>query len=110
MIVGGCKLRMNVQLQIELPTAPATALRLIHLCDDSKTDIKEIVQAISLDGALTAKLLQLANSTHFSQQYQVSTLTRAAVVLGLQYVKVIALSFHLAELSKQLIDIGSRRA
>ena len=102
---GGCGQRMNVQMQVELPTAPATALRLIHLCDDSKTDIKEIVQAISLDVALSAKLLQLANSAHFSQQYRVATLARAVTVLGRQYVKVVALSFHLAETSKQCTDL-----
>ncbi|MHC5112279.1 MAG: HDOD domain-containing protein [Planctomycetota bacterium] len=90
---------------IELPTAPQTAVQLIQLCGDPNTDLNEVVSAIQLDGALSAKLLRVANSAYYCQQYEITTLRRAAVVLGLDHVKVMALSFQLADQSSRWRDV-----
>lgn len=90
---------------IELPTAPQTAVRLIELCGDPNTDLNEVVNMIQLDGALAAKFLRVANSAYYCQQYEITTLRRAAVVLGLEHVKVMALSFQLADTASQWKDV-----
>ena len=96
---------MDIRLDIELPSPPQTALRLIQLCSDPEADMQDIVDTVSLDAALSANFLKVANSAYYGQQYEVATLRRATVVLGMERVKVIALGFHLAELSKQSKDL-----
>lgn len=84
---------------IELPSPPQTAIQLIRLCGHSESTVRDIVDVIAGDAALSARFLRVANAPFYGQQYEVSTLTRAAVVLGVDHVKVVALGFHLAELS-----------
>jgi HD-like signal output (HDOD) protein len=92
---------MRALSDIELPTLPQVAVRLIELCNQRDTDLADLVEAISLDAALSARLLKLANSSYYGQQHRVDTLRRAACVIGLDYVKHVALGFTLAEVSSQ---------
>ncbi len=79
----------------ELPSLPEAALRLLELCRDERVGTQEIVKVLELDAALSARLLRVANSSYFGQQYLVSTLTRAAVVLGNEHLRAAALGFLL---------------
>lgn len=92
---------MDLLSEIELPTPPQTALRLIQLCNNPDVGVRELCEVVSLDAALSAKLLRAASSAYYGQQYEVSTLERAAVVLGFDHVKVVALGFHLVGLAQQ---------
>lgn len=96
---------MDLLNDIEIPSPPQAALRLTQLCARPNSSIKEIVETISIDAALSAKLLKVANSAYYGQQYEVATLTRAAIVLGVSYVKVVALGFQLANMTKQWQDL-----
>ncbi|MFQ5462705.1 MAG: HDOD domain-containing protein [Phycisphaerae bacterium] len=92
---------MNFTTDIDLPSLPKTGARIIQLCSDPKCDLGQLVEAVRTDGALTAKFLKLANAPFYGQHYEVATLRRAAVVLGLKQVKVVALAFQLAKMSQQ---------
>jgi HD-like signal output (HDOD) protein len=81
---------------IKIPTLPEAAAHLLELCRDEYVSCNEIVRVVELDSALSARLLKLANSSYFGQQYCVSTLTRAAVVLGNEHLKAAALGFYLS--------------
>lgn len=81
---------------VKIPTLPEAASNLLALCQDDRAGAGEIVRIVELDPALTARLLKVANSSYFGQRYQVSTLTRAAVVLGNERLKVAALGFYLS--------------
>lgn len=81
---------------VKLPSLPEAAITLLSLCRDEHVGSDEIVRVVELDPALSARLLKVANSSYFGQQARVSTLTRAAVVLGNEYIKAVALGFYLS--------------
>ncbi|HSR68314.1 MAG TPA: HDOD domain-containing protein [Acidobacteriota bacterium] len=76
----------------QLPTLPAVAVRLIETTSDEDSGMAEIARLIETDHALTAKLLKVANSTYFSRSGEVSTIDRAASLLGKDLVRGLVLS------------------
>ena len=78
-----------------LPSLPAVAVEVLQLTQDEDCTIDDLAAVLGRDPALSAKLLKLANSSHFSPGTPVTTLQRAALVLGLKTVKLMSLSFSL---------------
>ncbi len=93
-----------------VPTPPNTAVRLIELCQNRNAAIREIEEVVSTDTALPTKFWKVANPAFCGQRCEVATLSRAAIVLGVGHVKVVALGFHLAKLTRVWrelpIDLG----
>lgn len=78
-----------------LPTLPGIALKLLAAFESGAPDLNEIVAILSADPPLTAKVLRMANSSFFGLAGEVTSLRRAAVLLGLNTIKNLALSFSL---------------
>jgi len=66
----------------DLEPLPATATRLAKLVADPDAEMKEIVETISLDQALTVKVLRVANSAASGAASEISTVDRAVIRLG----------------------------
>lgn len=66
----------------ELDPLPMTATRLATLIADPNSEMREIVEAISLDTALTVKLLRVANSAASGAQSEITTVDRAVMRVG----------------------------
>ena len=77
-----------------LPSLPAIALEVIDLVQRD-ADIREIAETIQNDPALSSKILKTVNSSFYGQAKSISTISHALVVLGLNSVKTLALSFSL---------------
>ena len=90
-----------------LPSIPSVALQVLQLAKDDNAGIDEFADAISLDPALSAKLLKLSNSSVFSMNTDVSTLQQATMVLGLKTVQLMSLSFSLASALPQSGSVGA---
>ena len=56
------KVELVLQQLESLPTLPALAVRLLNLTGSSTSKTKEVVELISMDVALTAKVLSLVGS------------------------------------------------
>jgi diguanylate cyclase (GGDEF)-like protein len=80
-----------------LPTLPAVAMEVLELTRDPEVSIEDLSYVLARDPVLAAKMLRLANSSLFRRGDPVTTLIDAAVRLGLKTVKLMALSFTLAE-------------
>ena len=80
-----------------LPSLPAVAVEVIQQTQDDDCTIDILAETISRDPALAAKLLRLSNSSLFKIGQDVTTLSRAAMVLGLKTVKLMSLSFSLVD-------------
>lgn len=80
-----------------LPSPPSVAMEVLRLTGDDSVSIEDIAVVISRDPALSAKLMKLSNSSLFKRGSDISTIDRATMVLGLKTVKLMALSFSLAE-------------
>jgi HD-like signal output (HDOD) protein len=79
-----------------------TALKVLRVCNEPHTSAHALNRLISLDPVLTGRVLQLINSAYYSLPSKVSSLTRAIILLGINTVKNVVLSFALFEsFSKQ---------
>lgn len=76
-----------------LPSLPAIAMRIIQEVKKDKSSMHELAQIISVDPALSAKILRVANSSFYALPYKVESIGKAVNVLGLEALKNIALSF-----------------
>ncbi len=73
----------------DLPALPAAVLELLDMLGRDDVEISEIVARISLDQALTAKTLRLANSSFYGMPRHVASVTDATAVLGLRTVRAV---------------------
>src|SRR5450432_3297603 len=78
-----------------LPSLPSIAVQVLELAQSADTDIAEIARIISKDPALSSKVLRTVNSSFYSRSQNVGTISHALVILGLQSVKTLVLSFSL---------------
>ncbi len=84
--------------QIEsLPTLPAVATRLLQLTADADTQTREIVELVSSDPALTAKVLSLCRTADRGVRNEVLTIDRAVVLLGFNAIRNAVLSIKVFE-------------
>jgi putative nucleotidyltransferase with HDIG domain len=74
-----------------LPPVPGAYLALGKALGSSLTSIDDIAAIIERDQALTAKLLQLVNSSFFGQRREVSSVRQACALLGTGLIRNLAL-------------------
>lgn len=79
-----------------ITTLPSTVTEIIRICENPKSQIVEMENAILKDQALTSRVLRLANSAYYGYARRISTVSQAAVLLGFNTIKsmVIALSVN----------------
>jgi HD-like signal output (HDOD) protein len=78
-----------------LPSLPAVALEVLHLCREEDVDLRRVGEALSRDPALAARVLRAANSASIAARGKVATLSRAVPLLGSNTTLALALSFSL---------------
>ena len=78
-----------------LPSLPTIALEVIELAQQPEVEFREIAETIQHDPALSSKILKTVNSAFYGQVREISTISRALQVLGLNSVKTLALGFSL---------------
>jgi two-component system, cell cycle response regulator len=81
----------------QLPSLPTIALEVIDLVQQKDVDIKQIAETISHDPALSGKILKTVNSSFYGQSQEISTISHALVILGLNSIKTLALGFSLVD-------------
>ncbi len=79
------------QLQ-QLPTLPVVAMRVLEATGDDDSSAKQVVELISSDPALTAKILKLVHAADAGVRGEVTTVDRAVVLLGFEAVRAAALA------------------
>jgi HD-like signal output (HDOD) protein len=77
----------------ELPIFGRTAEQIRALTDNDKAAVSQLADAILCDPGMTAKLLRIANSVIFNTSgIQITTISRAVLMLGFNMVRQVALS------------------
>ncbi|MGN6725222.1 MAG: sensor domain-containing diguanylate cyclase [Tepidisphaeraceae bacterium] len=90
-----------------LPSLPTIAVQVLELAQKETVDIQEIARTISKDPALSAKILKTVNSSFYGRSQQVSSISQALVIMGLQSVKTLVLGFSLvSSLFKNKKNVG----
>jgi putative nucleotidyltransferase with HDIG domain len=75
-----------------LPSLPVVVHRLIEVCKDPNATMMMVEKVIAKDQSLTAKVLKLVNSAFFALSSRVSTIHHAAVILGMDALRNMALA------------------
>lgn len=79
--------------QVEaLPTLPGVAMRILSLTANDQTHVQEVVDLITTDPALTAKVLSLCRTADLGIRYEVMTVDRAVTLLGFNAIRNAVLS------------------
>ncbi len=80
-----------------MPSLSTTVTKVLETCNDPRASANDLQRIISLDPVLTARVLKLINSAYYSLGVPITSLARAIVMLGLNTVKNLALSFAILE-------------
>ncbi len=92
------RLQQIINSYPSLPTMPQIYLEIKEILEDSSSESPDrIVEVIQRDPSISARLLRCANSAFFGQMYQVDTVKKAMVVLGMQIVEALVLSMSVFE-------------
>jgi putative nucleotidyltransferase with HDIG domain len=81
----------------QMPSLSTTVTKVLEICDSPTTSPNDLNRVISLDPVLVGQVLRLINSAYYSMPEQVTSLTRAIIMLGLNTVKNLALSTAVLE-------------
>ncbi|MEM6507499.1 MAG: HDOD domain-containing protein, partial [Planctomycetota bacterium] len=73
----------------QLPSMPAVAMQIIDLVQQDEVNVDKIVDAVSLDPALSTKMLKTVNSSFYGLPKTIGSVHQAVVVLGLNSVKTL---------------------
>ena len=85
----------------QLPTLPAMAMQLLELTSREDASIADIVNCITHDIALSAKILKVANSSFYNFRQKITSINQAVVLLGINAVRSLVLNFTFLSLGKQ---------
>lgn len=90
-----------------LPSLPLVATRLLEVIEDPDVHVKEIVNLVQADPALTAKVLKVVNSAFYGFQRKISTLTQAIPLIGFNALKQLCLGLSVLESMKSVNADGA---
>lgn len=84
---------MDNQAIEQLPSLPQLLLRIVEAVHDEQKGLPDLADLIRQDAAITARLLEAANSSYFNTRSQpCPTLERALLMLGLENVKTLVVT------------------
>lgn len=81
----------------KLPMLPDIAVRIIELNNDPDLYAAKVAELISTDPVLSARLLQVSNSSMFPFRREITNLNEALTVLGVQLTMSIAVGFAIID-------------
>lgn len=89
-----------------LPSPPGVAAQIIELSNDPTSDLGKLADTVSVDPALSAKILRIANSPLYAWSGKVENLRQALGLLGFNATLTLALSFCLVKTLRSKGDKG----
>lgn len=100
-VVMGLARELNTD-RIELPGFPDLVARLLQALGDDNTSAKDVVRLVASEPALSARLLQMANSAAFNKSgREISDLKAAISSLGFNVVRGQATTFAMRQMERQ---------
>jgi diguanylate cyclase (GGDEF)-like protein len=91
------EIEAQLRMSVNFPSPPGVATHIIELAQDPDIEMGKVAKALSLDSALSTKILRIANSPLYAQRRKSENLRQALVVLGLNATLTLALSFSLVK-------------
>jgi HD-like signal output (HDOD) protein len=91
--------------RIHLPTLPEVALKVREAVEQENVDGREIAQMVGQDAALSARLLQVANSPLYRGRVEVDSVKMAVTRLGQRTVQSLVISLAMKQMYQATSDV-----
>jgi HD-like signal output (HDOD) protein len=105
------KYEQLLNASLESLTLPDVYLRLRYVMDGEDSTMADAAEVLSLDPALAARVLRIANSAFYGFRAEVDTVSRAASILGLRKIHDLTLAASVAGamggLDNDLMDLNT---
>ncbi len=85
----------------DLPALPDVALKVLRMTELPDVSAKDVAKVIATDQAFTARVLRLSNSAHYGMPRSITTVTDAAVLLGMRSLRTMAITAATYDLLKR---------
>jgi len=92
------KVKQHVMELRDLPSLPEVVARVLQVVDNPRSSAADFGRAISLDPALTARILRLANSAFYGYTGRIGTAVQAVTILGFAQVRSLVLTVSILDL------------
>lgn len=89
---------------VRLPSPPHVLCKLLDICHDPDSSLGELADLISIDAALTSKLIMAANSGAFAINQPLKNLEQAVTLIGHAQVKTMVATSSIQQLFAGLIE------
>jgi HD-like signal output (HDOD) protein/ActR/RegA family two-component response regulator len=93
-LLGDPRTRELVGKMDKIPSPPAIYWELTRAASNPDVGLADLGKIVEKDPAMSAKVLQLVNSSYFGVAQTVASVPRAVTYLGLELLKVLAISAH----------------
>ncbi len=90
----------------DLPPIPATAIKALEMTNDPQVSVRDVQMVLAQDQALTARILRISNSSMYGLRREISTVSHAVAILGLDTTR----SILAAACVQQVFQTGMVRA
>lgn len=95
--------------RLVLPTLPEVALKVRDVADDENASISDLVKIITSDPALSARLIQVANSPLMRASRKIESVDAAVNRLGMRMVRDLATSMVMQQMFQATSDVTDQR-
>ena len=92
-----------------LPVMPEVGRKLLRSLDDDGVSLGQIAELIGKDSTLAAKVLRLANSARYSPSHTIGTLQDAAMALGLETLRNLAMAASISAAFPEVKGLDRQR-
>lgn len=90
--------------QIQLPTLPEVALKVRDAVESETADAETVAAMVANDAALSARLLQVANSPLYRARTEIDSIQQAVTRLGLKMVRSLVVSLAMKQIFQATSD------
>jgi HD-like signal output (HDOD) protein len=95
--------------QIQLPTLPEVALQVRDAVESETANAETIAKMVAKDAALSARLLQVANSPLYRGRVEIDSIQQAVTRLGLKMVRSLVVSLAMKQIFQASSDALDRQ-
>ncbi len=95
--------------KLTLPTLPEVAIQVRNAVEKENSNAKEVAEIIATDAALSARMLQVANSPLYRGRVQIDSLQMAVARLGVRLVRSLVVSLIMQQIFQATHDLLDRK-
>ncbi len=90
----------------DLITLPDIYIAIEETIEDPKSDMKELSEVISIDPAISTRLLKIANSPFYGQASEIDSVNRAVSLLGTKTIHDTVLAITLSHVFQSMVGVN----